>query len=801
MKKVFLKNWTLKDEKGKYALPVSVPCDVTAELYKSNCIVDPMYGTNAEKLSWIAEETWILESTFSLEKDVLSLSRVFLNFDGMDTLATVFLNGVELGKANNMFRRYRYEVKSLLKEKDNFLQVVFPSTTAYIREKNDGTNYRALFTLDRVYIRKAQCHWGWDWAPNLPGIGLWLPVYLEGDEGIQLDNVKVQTYLDGRVRITSTIENGDYRIENEDGEYTLLVETDGQTQEITPKRLINGVNFRIENPKLWWPNGYGEQPLYEYRVCLCKKGRVLDELCGSYGIRTVELVQEPIEENKTSFALKFNGRVIFCKGSNWVPISNLTGAIEDSAYERLILAAKEGNMNMLRVWGGGIYEKEIFYRLCDEYGILVLQDFMTSCSAIPTEIEELGENIFFECKEQIVRLRNHPSIAIWCGGNEYRPHAQGSYYKKGNHFIRITLQGLCQEMDGSRPYIHNSPYGLGEDEWDIDTGDAHISCMDTVLSANDVENYRKYIAELPAQFISESAHLGPSRIRSLKKFIPEEELSSYGRSWNFHFVENPYAPVPETFLEKEQKLATALYGKYTSVEDFVKKSMLTHGEMLGAEADFSRANPSCKGFMNWMYNDNWGCGTWALVDYYFEKKPAYHAMKRSFATCRVCFTQENEGVFVHVCNEEENKTGVLTVFAKNLDGKALSKQEISLTAEKDIPKKIAVTLNEGDYLSAEFVCNAESYKEIFLRKPTKEYTFQGDISYTAEETDDGCQVKITAKSFARGVFVDCADNSDVYYSDNFFDMEAGEEKTVVITGKSAKNQIFTVKTYVDDWTE
>ncbi len=801
MKKISLQNWTLKDSKGEYALPVRVPCDVTAELYKAGRIIDPLFATNAEQLSWIAEEEWTFETLFSVESSILAHARIFLNFDGIDTLATITLNGVELGRAENMFRQYRYEVKALLKEKDNRLQVVFPSTTAYIRAKNDGTNYRALFTLDRVYVRKAQCHWGWDWAPNLPGIGLWLPVYLEGDEGIKIDNVKVDTCLDGRVRITSTLENGDYRIENEEGKYTLVVETNGQKQEITPKRLINGVNFIVKQPKLWWPNGYGDQPLYEYRVCLFKEGKIIDERCGKYGIRTVELVQEPIEDNKTGFAVKINGRVIFCKGSNWVPISNMTGNIEDSAYERLLLAAKEGNMNMLRVWGGGIYEKEIFYDLCDEYGILLLQDFMTSCSAIPTEIEGMEKELLFECQEQIVRLRNHPSIALWCGGNEYRPHAQGSYYKKGNHFIRITLQGLCAELDGSRPYIHNSPYGLGDDEWDLDTGDAHLSCMDTVLSKNDVENYRQYIAELPAQFISESAHLGPSRLRSLKKFIPQEELSTYGRSWDFHFVENPYAIFPETFLEKEKRFATALYGAFDSVEDFVKKAMLAHGEMLGAEADFARSNPSCKGFMNWMYNDNWGCGTWSLIDYYFEKKPAYYAMKRAFAPLRVNFTQNVEGLYANVCNDGAEKQGKLTICEKTLDGRVLSVHTQEITVAQDGIARIPVCFTEGDYLSAEFVSEKGSAKDVFLKNPSKSYKFQGDISYEIEETTEGYQVKIKANSFAKSVFLDCADNRDVYYSDNFFDMECGEEKIIFIKGKLAKKQDFTVKTYADVWVE
>ncbi len=788
MKKMELKSWNLTNADGKNNLPISVPGDVTKALFDAGQIPDPLFGTNARDLQWIAGEEWIYTTEFEATEELLNNKRIFLCFEGADTLAEVFVNGQSVGKMENMFLAYRFDIKSYLTLNTNCVQVCFASATAYIREKHDGVNYRELFSQDRIHIRKAQCHWGWDWAPNLPGIGLFLPAYIQADEGVRLDCVGIKTENSGDIRFAVELENGSWRL---DDSYSILVETAGVGVEVPAQGLKTVINLQIPNPILWWPNGYGEQYLYDYRVSLLKEGECLDSKEGKFGIREVKLLQPAVGVDRTGFVIQVNGQEIFCRGSNWVPVSNMTGAIDDSEYEKLLFAAKMGNFNMLRVWGGGFYEKEIFYDLCDRYGILIWQDFMFSCSAIPTQIAGMEEKILPEIQYQMKRLQNRTCIALWCGGNEYMPHLQGSYYEQGNHFIRTTLQGLCCELDGSRPYIHNSPYGLGDDEWDFKTGDAHVSCMDTVLSQEDIPNFRKYISQYPAQFVSESAMLGPARLKSLRKFIPQEELWPTGESWDYHFVENPYAPVPETFLQKEKRFARALFGNFDSLEDFVKKAMLSHAQVIEAEIDFARANPHCAGFMNWMYNDNWGCGTWSVIDYYQEKKPAYYAMQRAFAPVRLCFTEEKQGVFLHL-------NGAKSIHA-----------EIRwMTYNGNVLQKVMQTVGEDGWMlppvtGAEYVAARLVQQDVqtVFHLQFGAMPFVSDLNMTAAETETGWELTIRANQFARCVFIDCPDSQNVHFSDNYFDMEPGQERKILATPYpgTQPDMTFTVKTVADTW--
>lgn len=806
MKKLKLNNWTLRGD--KIALfPVCVPGDVTDELYKAGLIEDPLFGQNAENTKWIAEKDWTYESVFDVPQEILSKERIRLCFDGIDTLSEISLNGVKLGETDNMFLRYAFDVRSLLKSEGNVLTVKILSATKYIREKNDGGNYRALFTQDRIWIRKAQCHWGWDWAPNLPGIGIWLPVYIEADDGQIIDNVKVDTYLTGDVRFAVTLHNkGSHLFQNENKEFTLRLMVGDIQKEVPVSATIEILNVKIEKPKLWFPSGYGEQNLYGYTVELLKNGEVVSVKKGKFGIREIKLDESPIGDNRSAFALIVNGRKIFAKGSNWVPCSPMTGTIEKETYRKLLTAAKESNFNILRVWGGGIYEKEEFYELCDELGIMVWQDFMFACSAVPAMLEGIEENFLREAEYQIKRLRNHPSIALWCGGNEYMPHIAGKYYETGNYLVRVILRGLCSELDRGRIYIHNSPYGLDDDEWRLMTGDGHVSCMDEAINRNDFDGYRKYIAHNPTQFASESAHLGPTRLRSLRKFIPEEEIRAIGgETWEYHFVKNPYAPSGETFLLKEKKYAEGFFGKFDCVEDFVKKAMLAHAELLTSEIEFARSNSNCRGFMNWMYNDIWGCGTWSVIDCYFEKKPAMYAMKRAFAPVYICFTQDNDGTYINLLNDtEEIVSGKVVCRAKTLDGELVAEASGTLRAEKDGGDRFLMDLKGGDYWTAEVsLKNGKQLKTIYFPSLWKDKNFESELQYEIIKlSEKECEIKIKADKFARTVFIDTSDNVGVEYSDNFFDMEKGDEITVTIKSERPLcAEDVTVKTFADQWSE
>ncbi|MBR1676907.1 MAG: hypothetical protein IJ706_06340 [Clostridia bacterium] len=803
MKRLNIQQWILKGDNIP-PMPIEVPGDVTDGLYKAGIIEDPLFGKNPDKLKWIAESEWTYESVFDLLGDVYAEKRINLCFDGVDTLAEITLNGVKLGKTDNMFLRYVFDVKNIVKRTSNVLKVKILSATEYIRSKNDGKNYRALFTQDRLWIRKAQCHWGWDWAPCLPGIGLWLPVYIAADEGVAIDDVRACGDVSGDVIFFVTLYDNDKRVfENENGEYIIEVEIGGKQYRHTADGFINIVNAKIENPELWWPNGYGEQKLYTYTVKLVKSGEIIDEKNGEIGLRRITLEQDPVDENRIGFAFNVNGRKIFCKGSNWVPISTMTGAISDDRYESLLQSAKDGGYNMLRVWGGGVYEKDIFYRLCDRLGIMVWQDFMFSCSAIPASIEGISENFLKEAEYQIKRLRNHASIALWCGGNEYMPHLDGNKYAEGNRLIRVVLRGLCAELDGDRIYIHNSPYGLDDDEWHFTNGDAHLSCMDEVFDDGMIDGFRRVISSRTANFVSESAHLGPTRLRSIKKFIPQDEIWPTGESLEYHFLKNPYAIKRGTCLDKEKFFASRLFGGFTAVEDFLKKAMAAHAEMIGAEIDFARSTPYCRGFMNWMYNDIWGCGTWSVIDYYGEKKPVYYAMKRRFAPIYLPVCETQSGIRISAVNDTDKAlSGELICRWKTLKGDILKQQRYEVDVPTDGVYGTDVSDCDCDYISVEYVENGKSIsKNLYFPKLWKDKKFVTDIGWSFSEEGVGIyKVTVVAKAFARMVFIDTKDNSGITYSDNFFDMERDDEVTVTVkSDRALKKEDITVKTFADVW--
>lgn len=791
MKKLALKNWTLTD--NIIEIPANVPGDVTNDLYLAGKIPDPLFAKNLESLQDIYEKDWTYTCTFDFTENIDG-QKVVLTFEGIDTLSEITLNGNFLGKTDNMFLKYTFDITEKIMAGKNTLSVKILSATKYIREKNDGTNYRALFTQDRLYIRKAQCHWGWDWAPKLPGIGLWLPVSIDIYDGAKIENVKVMPYLSGDVSLL--VETKEI---NEN--CTIEAVVDGTTKRIKATEGINIINFKVQNPKWWYPLGYGEQPLYEYTVKILQNGIETDVKNGRFAFCETKTEERPYGENEISFAVIVNGQKVFCKGSNWVPLSNMTGAIADEKYREMLTAAKDGGFNMLRVWGGGVYEKDIFYNLCDELGIMIWQDFMFSCSAIPTEIDGIEENFLAEAKYQIQRLQNHACLTLWCGGNEFMPKNCVRVYEKGNQFVREKLAGVCAYFDARHPYIYNSPFGRGNDEWDITTGDAHISCAEEVLSHSDIQNYEKYIAERPAFFISESAHLGPTKMNDLRKFIPENEIETYGESWDYHFVDNPYAIIPETFLSKEKRLAQGMYGDITSAGDFVKKAMLVHAEFMRAEIDFARFTEKCSGFLNWMYNDNWGCGTWSVIDYYGFKKPVYYAMKRAYRPVNVSFIRSTEGDLSAVAYNDtlESIEGTFTVYEKTFDGEILQENTTPVHIEKGNIFQMPCNFTREHYATAILRTTAGEIKTIYPLHVYAPSFFTNNLTYSAEKpTANTIKLTLNAKSFAKCVYIDIVGEPQTVYEDNFFDMEKGETRTILI--KTSKNpEDICVKTFADEW--
>ena len=463
-----------------------------------------------------------------------------------------------------------------------------------------------------------------------------------------------------------------------------------------------------------------------------------------------------------------------------------TGTVKKEKYERLISLAKDANFNMLRIWGGGIYENDAFYDICDELGILVWQDMMFACSDIPEQIPEFVENCKKEINYQIKRLRNHPSIIYWCGGNE-KTGCLAVQNSRGDYFVDVILRGLITNLDDTRPYARQSPCSITDIGNDITSGDSHVSAFETCIERG-VDKYRETVAERVVPFVSECANMGPGSLASIKKMFPEDKLWPMNEYWDDRLMDNPYAAVPMPFAKVQKLYADSLYGETTGIEDFVAKGMTSHAEILRTEIEYARYyEGQTSGIMNWMYSDIWPSGTWSVVDYFCEPKHAYYQMKKSFAPLLLTFVYNNEQKLVlTLVNDAQSAADADIEYGlKSLNGEILWKSAVSASVKSR--DKLSVEIDrefrlQNTYLYAKSVVNGKKISTVFSYDMWSKCEFESDYTYECNLSGDGIDVTVKANKFAKGVSVCLPDSYKYTYTDNYFDLEAGEEKTISILG-------------------
>lgn len=778
--------WALRCEEKGICAEAQVPGDIHADLFRAGVIDDPYFGLNHRSLRWVLGEDFVYETTFRAGQEERSAESAFLCFYGIDTYASVELNGVLLGETKNMFLRYDFDVTKLLRD-ENVLRVYMRSA-ARIAQSFDCGNYFATFNVPRIFMRKAQCHFGWDWAPDLPGYGIWNDVTLRYGSARRMERLRWYAYEDGAVNFRAELNFGGedvyFRAEVALRPGASLAE--GKTERtVAATGTKNLVNLYVPDRELWWPRGYGGQNLYEYRVGLyAADGTLLDECRGRLAFRTVEAEQHPFGEASVSFTLKVNGVRVYCRGSNWVPAECFTGTMKREKYERLIRLAAEGNFNMLRVWGGGIYERGLFYDLCDEYGIMVWQDFMFACADIPEEDAAFVENCLKEVDYQVDRLAGHPSIVFWCGGNE-KTGSCGKMIQHGDYFVDTLLHGRVATLDATRPFLRQSPFSLTDNGNDRTSGESHCSSFEEALTRG-MRNYRKAVAEKLTTFTSECAVLGPSVREQFERMFPADKLWPVNEYWEDRFMKNPYATFEFSFAKQEVRFAEELYGQARGLDDFIFKAMSVHAESLQAEADHSRCSAwKNSGFMNWMFSDIWPSGTWAVIDHSLQPKQAYYRLKRCYAPLRPAFAYGQGGeTGAYVLNDtREDFAGRFVYGEKRMDGSFVWEKEEDVR----IPAGGHVRIGDapcaaGDYLYGELLCGgARVVKEIVSPTMWADTSFESD--YTVRLRRDGRDLlaDITANKFLKSLYLHFDRNYEYRYSDNFIDVEAGETVTVRIS--------------------
>jgi len=791
-------------------IPSKVPGDITIDFWRANLVANPYFALNYQECAWIGRTDFTYSYDLDVSEEMLKEESVELFFKGIDLFSTIFVNGQEIGKTKNMFLGYKFEIKPLLKVGKNLIEVKMESTLNRA-DKIDTTGYYSIFNEPRIFLRKTQCHFGWDWAPKICGYGIWDDCLLNVGSKYKISNAKIITDNDGSVAFQISLNYNTRVMVKPDG--SIVKEADpfeDDTLVISVSKKPNGNEYKtikvkvtgmknvgglkVDDPQLWWPIGYGEHPLYNYKIELLRNGEVKSVKEGRFAFRKVEAKEKPVDDDKIGFGFYINNEPIFIKGSNWVPIECFTGAVEDDKYRKLIALAKNNNFNTLRVWGGGMYEKDIFYDICDEEGILVWQDMCFACADIPEENKEFVDNSLKEIEYQIVRLRNHPSIIYWCGGNE-KTGTYGLAINHGDFFVNNLLYGFIMNLDDSRPYRRQSPFSLTDVGNDKTSGESHHNCFEAALLDNGMKRYRANLAANLVPFVSECAVMGPCSIEGMKKIFPKENLWPMDYMWKDRFMENPYGTVPMDFPHREAEYAKQLYGEATSLEDFVPKAMMAHAEALRAEADYARAHKGqTSGFLNWMYGDIWPSGTWSIVDYFLEPKQAFYQLGKCYQSRYVSFFEDKDGkTRVFAVNDTlETVITSVKVYQKSYDGKVVNTQEFSFAVDnsKAVNDVVDFDIKDDCYLVAEYKFGKDEIKKtLYSKNFYSGIKFENNYKASVKVIDDHkVEVAITANSFVKSLFISIPENGKYVYSDNYLDIEKDETRVIYISSEDIINK-------------
>lgn len=818
--------WTFKQVRGTNWYPATVPGVVHTDLMDNKIIEDPFYRLNERGVQWVDKEDWEYKTTLHVSPEVFGKDNIDLDFKGLDTYADVYLNDSCILRANNMFREWLIPVKSLLKQGDNELRIYFHSPikmdiphfdalTHPIEAGNDQSENGGMFDKKvSVFARKAGYHYGWDWGPRLVTSGIWRPVYLIGWNDARISNMQyIQEKVNAKradIRVCATV------VADRDGEATLSLSADSiKTKWTKTAPVRKGENhietsITVSNPRLWWSNGLGEAHLYPFTAAITMNGQVADTETTNIGIRSLRVVRDKDEAGIT-FYFELNGQPVFAKGANYIPQDNFLPRVTPEQYEKTILDAVNANMNMLRVWGGGIYENDLFYDLCDRYGILVWQDFMFACSTYPMTPERLA-NIKQEAIDNVIRLRNHPSIAIWCGNNEnhtawFNWGWTPKYEKLGvleqmrkddKDLFHKLLPEVVHQYDPTSFYWPSSPFGgdpdakteSGKANWNPN-GDAHYW---GVWHAKDsIANYNK----IRARFFSEYGFQSFPEYQSVLKYAPEErDHDIYSDVMMAHQRGGTHANgLIEWYLLNE-------YRKPKDFPYFLYMGQLLQGDAIKTAIEaHRRMMPYNMGTLFWQHNDCWPVASWSSRDYYGRWKAQHYFAKKAFRDILVSPIAENDTLRVYLVSDRLRPVkGTLDIRVMDFSGNVLFEKKSNITVPANTshmqfsspvpdvlggknPNEVLVNARftesgkEGEVISNNYFFTR--FKEIDFPK--------ADIRMTSVPSGDGYDVTVESNVFARGVFLSI-DGIDNFFSDNYFDLLPGEPVTIHVTTSLNKEE-------------
>lgn len=791
-----INNWKLSRLNDTELYEAIVPGCVHTDLQNAGVIPDPFVGVNEVYVSWVAETDWVYSLVFDADQELLSHKNIFLECDGLDTIAAITLNDNEIAKTDNMFRRYRFDIGSIIKPTGNKLSVEFKSPVNTVKAKIGEDN--VITPGDSIegspYIRKAMYQWGWDWAPKTPTSGIWKNICIAGYESAGIDDIRInQTFNEGSVSIAIDVKIEEFAQSEKSVDIILLdPECRRNNYHAKVESGLAHIDIEINNPQLWYPNGYGCQPLYDIRAELMENGVCIDYCDKQIGLRTIELIQKPDEWGR-SFFFKVNGIPVFGKGADWVPADQFPSRIDAEKYEILVRDAAAANMNMLRVWGGGIYESDDFYRYCDQYGILVWQDFAFACGHYPVDSEYLA-NVRQEAKDNIRRIRHHASLALWCGNNEMEWFLAGNWGGDKNEIMRKEYLEIYYKLlpevhaaeDPTTPYWPASPASSepfvdpnGENE-----GDGHY--WEVWHGRLPFTAYRRHYFRFMSEFGFESL----PAYSTIKSFAEPEDMN-----------------MTSLVMENHQKNSAGnglilfyMAQTFQFPKDF--KSMVYVSQLLQAEAmrygvEHWRRNRNgfrCMGTLYWQYNDCWPVASWASIDYFNRWKALQYFAKRFYSPILLSAEEDANSVKLHVTNDTtEAFNGLLKWQLETMDGTIVKSADVEINAPAECSIK-AADLDFSEYLDYDTRRQTVLVHELHSKgeclsmgvttfAPSKHLDLlDAEVSAAVEKIDDEVRISLESNKLVRYVMLE-ADGCDLLFSDNFFDLPAGRKVIVAADAK------------------
>ncbi len=854
-------HWMLKQADKQIEIPTIVPGTVFEALLIHEIIEDPFYGTREHDVAWVHESDWVYELYFDLDArlaDLETFEVVLLEFAGLDTIATVELNGNTLGETDNMFRTYAFSVKPYLEPKGNRLVVTFTSPSRHAAERIAETGWNLTAGMGSVpgapHLRKAQYSFGWDWGPRLPDIGIWQPVHLVAYDGCRihslhpvqafqynqdppsirdpndlLDLVVQKVTMDVTVELeipvgTNTFPKGDYEIQ-----WTLFkpnmrsgADPEGERglQEASGKLKITGLTpaFQVEvpDPVLWFPHDLGNPSLYALEVKILEGNRFIDQQTVVVGLRDIQLVRDPDRWGET-FYFRVNGIPLFAKGANWIPVDSfIPRGKRLGLYEGSLMAAKDANMNCIRVWGGGIYEDDAFYDLCDQLGILVWQDFPFACAVYPP-VPGFRENVQAEAVQNIKRLRHHASLALWCGNNEMewmyifysrkalRPKTRKQFKELYLDLFERVFPKLVSELDPGRPYWPSSPSNGGFLEAKTGIlksntprrGDSHYWMV--WHAGKPFSAYRKF----DSRFMSEYGFESFPPMKTIESFCPPDQLDMYSPVMENH-QKNPAG---------NKKIMRYMERRFNVPVDFAKQvvlSQITHAEAMEYGVEHwrrKRTDFHCMGSLYWQLNDCWPVASWASLDYFLRWKALHYVARRIYAPIFPSVVESKKTVEFWMTNDLVARvSGTFSWRVMDAAGGILLEKSIEL----ELPPCTAIQVDATDVSSLNRTKNdhrrhiifyeftvAKIKPEGFFEKKIDQEALHGfrlfdhpryfpledpELEIVSFTPGPNPILKVKAQKIALYVHL-VSEIYDFVASDNFFALQPGENRTLHLTPK------------------